>query len=285
MAYDFKKLADVEQVQQLGDEAMVLAVEDGVVKKVSKGAVAGVQTMAWDDIEGRPEIPVHTWESLPDKPFGKDVNEIVVCDVTDITPNAYDNDSDSQSARINKSDAISLAEGMNCHIVIDGSYEIDCVVNSSNKIRFDYEDDSYTIENLSDKLLITVISANFNITSLKITTTEETITKLSPEFLPEHEHEVGEHTHSWNDLEDRPFGESKEIIWQGNWEELQNSEIHTFEDRECARISLPTGMTIEDLNYCKYVMYENGTLSDTMTIDLNKFVFQTDYTRLNNSMF
>ena len=36
--------------------------------------VSGVTS--WDELEGKPEIPEHTWESLPDKPFGEIVEVI-----------------------------------------------------------------------------------------------------------------------------------------------------------------------------------------------------------------
>jgi hypothetical protein len=43
MAYDFKKLSDVAVVETLADTANVLIEEDGVIKKVAKGEVGGVQ--------------------------------------------------------------------------------------------------------------------------------------------------------------------------------------------------------------------------------------------------
>ena len=50
MAYEFKKLSDVEVVAEPTESANVLIEEDGVIKKAPKTAVGGAGGIGWDAI-------------------------------------------------------------------------------------------------------------------------------------------------------------------------------------------------------------------------------------------
>lgn len=107
MAYEFKKLGDVEVVETPMDTANVLIEEDGVIKKVAKDEVGGVKVASAAEVgqtivvkavdkNGKPtewecaNFPegVKSWHDLENKPFYEEVNETVIFPEEELTYNA-----------------------------------------------------------------------------------------------------------------------------------------------------------------------------------------------------
>lgn len=69
MAYEFKKLSEVLEVETANSTAKVLIEEEGIIKKVPKDEVGGLKEVDWEIITNKPKI-VTSWNDLEDKPFG-----------------------------------------------------------------------------------------------------------------------------------------------------------------------------------------------------------------------
>lgn len=59
MAYEFKKLSDVEVVAEPTESANVLIEEDGVIKKAPKTAVGGDGKIVWDGVISNNSHPIY----------------------------------------------------------------------------------------------------------------------------------------------------------------------------------------------------------------------------------
>ena len=68
MAYEFKKLSEVLEVETANSTAKVLIEEEGIIKKVPKDEVGGLKEVDWEIITNKPKI-VTSWNDLEDKPF------------------------------------------------------------------------------------------------------------------------------------------------------------------------------------------------------------------------
>lgn len=95
MAYEFKKLSEVLEVETANSTAKVLIEEEGIIKKVPKDEVGGLKEVDWEIITNKPKI-VTSWNDLEDKPFGikTEIVEIVpeqsvVGDNVENMPNLY----------------------------------------------------------------------------------------------------------------------------------------------------------------------------------------------------
>lgn len=68
MDYEFKKLAEVESLSEVPENATVLAEVDGFVKRIPSSGLGGGSVSSWNDLE--------------DKPFYQEINDIVILSET-----------------------------------------------------------------------------------------------------------------------------------------------------------------------------------------------------------
>lgn len=77
MAYEFKKLSEVLEVETANSTAKVLIEEEGIIKKVSKDELSGLKEVDWEIITNKPKI-VTSWNNLEDKPFDAKIEMVEI---------------------------------------------------------------------------------------------------------------------------------------------------------------------------------------------------------------
>lgn len=91
---------------------------------------------------------------------------------------------------------------------------------------------------------------------------------------------------SWNDLQDKPFGEVKTVLWQGDYEKLKTLPKAIFDGTPAVKI-LDWDDDLRGLEGCKYKMYENGwPTNEGGTISVSNFNSDNEnYASYQNSIF
>jgi len=238
MAFEFKRLADVEAVEAVAAEANIIIEEDGQIKKVAKDqigtkdAVKSVNGVLPDEagnvVVEMPEIPEVEvtelkWENIEDKPFGQEPNVALSWEGSNGVDEPLGKgdggiiyDPDIFGARYDpqgKALLFTFSDGTTK--LIEGIWE-----TAGYPSTYTLEDFEFII-NPND--IATVVNIKDGLTLVKL---EEpgAVIPLPEEFLPEHSHEV-----SWDEVKDKPFGkETKEVVVlelnvNGNWWDNQGN--------------------------------------------------------------
>lgn len=181
MAYEFKKLADVEAAETASEAVNILVEDEGVIKRVPKEAVA-------------PEVEISegfsgSWNDLTDKPFGETDQTTVYVEKQTVTLTANEYGASglatTKIARITSPDVVGVK---NFAITINGLTEY--YSNEYGYIDFyDYRTDKfYSLAGAGESDYAISISTGTSVdedVEIEIVTTETAVTTLDPKFLPD----------------------------------------------------------------------------------------------------
>ena len=234
---------------------------------------------------------VHSWNDLEDKPFGEETGEIFICEEEEIYigETGFNWSVSGEPLVIGQEYTVAINGQEYTSIVKEDANGVICCGNTTlfrgedfspsgedtgepfvfaNRWSSDKKFECFFAETLSDSI------------TFAISTVRETVNCLNEKYIPDTIARA-KHTHSWNDLEDRPFGEEKNYIWSGTYADMESLETRIIDGHECVRVS--DFSTVEDLNQAEYIMYENGKpLKKSQTLDLDDFDFESDYVKCSN---
>ena len=228
---------------------------------------AGEHTISVYELEPNPMpeefLPEHThsWNDLEDKPFGEEISEIDLIEEQTIIIDEY------SSIQITPIDSVEilmeyLQVGKEYVVVFDGISYMGTVYKDSDECyRTDFITESGAEVSIFDCSSFATKHRDILIGehTIRIYVTEKIVHKLPEEFLPEH-------THSWNDLQDRPFGEilgyeicNKEQTFTCK---LSNNKATAGLQKDVHidyfRVNLPTVVTLDGVEYTDLDIYESG---------------------------
>lgn len=155
---------------------------------------------------------VHSWNDLEDKPFGEEIGLATIIPETNVTATGT---SATTLAKIDGINSSILTKGQTYTVTFDGiEYEVTSAEDSLTGGQYlgnilgmtgDYpfcildDVDGYSYAREAGVYLIAEAGEH----TVKVETESEVLVKLDEKYLPDH-------THSWNDLTDKPFG-TKEL--------------------------------------------------------------------------
>lgn len=196
MAYEFKKLGDVEVVETPMDTANVLIEEDGVIKKVAKGEVGGVKVASTAEVgqtivvkavdeNGNPTEwecadVVKSWDKLADKPFYEKEAEPL-----------FEGEVELSNIEFDLYPLFTLEEGNYYKVVVDGiEYSVQCGfddTDSSPAMWIELNDGGIAIfSKYGDRCWVKGWNDATGTHTLKIINPAETVIKqIDPKFIPQ----------------------------------------------------------------------------------------------------
>ena len=230
----------------------------------------------------------YSWNDLEDKPFSEENSEITVVAeaeyvaedyagqdyfdlvmLEDIIPN------ETYRIILNGVEYIAVADGTNLSFGIDPHFGDTLYgIETNYFIMYGYNEgqpSTYTIAVYRDGT---------------------TIKPLDPKFLPEEcatteyvDEAISTHTHSWNGLKDRPFGEVETILWEGDYNALSKLETAGVDYKVLSRIS-DVPMTKEDLLGYQIDIYRVGEFYQSIHIDsVDNYTDNENYVSYMNAIF
>lgn len=230
------------------------------------------------------DVPEHTWESLPDKPFsesdilspiyfydnGNSHKQLTFLPSFEQYPGySYRYNCDMQGILEPYTDYVVEFDGVryNCRSFYtmgmnDDDEEVITQVyvgNGALSNRDEYEDDGMPFllnYDHEERIFMIYIKTNDTHTIQLFKHDGVRVDTIDPKYLPEHEH-------SWNNLTDKPFGESEaiEITWDGNLDSIE-TKVVISED------------IINETNYSKhYLCYVSDKVPSNEELIGNTFAY------------